>query len=102
MGVLTPFRALRSFATFVRDPSRLDEVIAFADELSVSQLEALDAMVARVRQQGELRYRALAESVPAVVLRMNATGELDYVNRRWLETTRADPSPSIANSAETV
>jgi PAS domain S-box-containing protein len=51
--------------------------------------------VARVRQQGELRYRALAESVPAVVLRMTANGELDYVNRRWQETTGLAPGASL-------
>jgi PAS domain S-box-containing protein len=40
--------------------------------------------------EGELRYRSLANVVPQLIWTANATGEVDYVNDRWVAYTGAD------------
>jgi PAS domain S-box-containing protein len=58
-----------------------------AEELREAERRQRTFEVARVQQQGELRYRSLAESVPAIVLRLTVGGDLEYLNRRWTEST---------------
>jgi PAS domain S-box-containing protein len=66
-----------------------------AEELREVERRQRTFEVARAKQQGELRYRALAESVPGIVMRMTVNGDLEYVNRRWAETTGLLASSSL-------
>jgi PAS domain S-box-containing protein len=66
-----------------------------AEELREVERRQRTFEVARAKQQGELRYRALAESVPGIVMRMTVHGDLEYVNRRWAETTGLLASSSL-------
>jgi diguanylate cyclase (GGDEF)-like protein/PAS domain S-box-containing protein len=55
---------------------------AFLDRILIRQAEVVDAA-----QDGEARFRMLAEAIPQIVWTATAAGSVDYCNRRWYELT---------------
>ncbi|MBS2020397.1 MAG: response regulator [Deltaproteobacteria bacterium] len=76
---------LRSKVSVFVDLARKNEIIR-------RQHDALRVMsereLAEVKRRGEQRYSDLAESIPQLVWTTDATGRLEYGNRRWQELTR--------------
>jgi len=54
---------------------------ALTERTEIAELEAAE---------GELRYRSLANVVPQLIWTATATGEIDYVNDRWVDFTGLD------------
>jgi PAS domain S-box-containing protein len=93
--VITSVTAMRFFlpALTIAAPTPLFAVLAFAAmSLFITLLGkqargALQAQhkLSKALQEGEARWRSLAEAIPQIVWTADERGDIDYANHRWLE-----------------
>ncbi|MFC7739253.1 PAS domain S-box protein [Roseomonas sp. GCM10028921] len=87
-----------------REPIRLDEDLRSALATLGQQI---GQFLQRRRAEQELRkseeqYRFMADSIPQLVWTATATGELDYVNARWVEYCGLPPEDALGSQWQAV
>lgn len=69
-----------------------------------AQKREAEAAILELRLAAERRYRHLANSIPGILFTADATGNVDYFNRRWFEYTGFSAAQSsswlLATNAE--
>ncbi len=94
---LDPHAVRAKVAVFAELHRQTEQAKRYAAQVKEFERREREREVARVRTEGEQRYRQLTEAIPHIVWTAAANGRIEHFNRRWSEVTGLPEQECLGN-----